>query len=355
MLDGMSLPKIQKAALLFGASDVRVEEIAMEPLGQGEICVRIEATTTCGTDLKTFLRGGHPKIMKSLPARFGHEMAGTIVAIDSSVSKFRVGDRVVVANSAPCTKCFYCQKQKFNLCENIEFINGAYSQYLNVPSRFVQTNVHVIPKQLSFDQATLAEPLACVMHAIENLQVKANETVAVIGTGPMAFLFLQVLKAKEARTILLGRNEERLALAKTHGADHVVHSDLADSTNTIQKLTAGYGADVVIEAVGKPETWQQAVDLVCRGGRVCFYGGCAKGTDVRFDTYRLHYDEITFMGVFHYTPAIMAKAVAILANGHIQTELFISEKRRLEDLSDIYSGKDKSPKALKFLIQPHSK
>lgn len=341
--------------MLIGASSIEVREIPLEPLLRGQIRVRIESATTCGTDLKTFLRGGHPKIIKSLPSPFGHEMAGTVVEIAPDVSGFVMGDRVVVANSAPCLTCFYCKREKYNLCDNIQFINGAFSQYLVVPRDFVQTNVHKIPSSLHMSQASLAEPLACVMHAVSNLDIKPSQSAVLIGTGPMAFLFLQVLKAKQVRTILIGRNEARLKLAQQHGADHTLNSSTGvDLMAAVKNLTEGQGCDVAIDAAGQPATWKQAVDLVCRGGKVCFYGGCAKGTTVEFDTYRLHYDEITFMGVFHYTPAIMRSAIETLARGDIDTTLFVSERRTLDDVGAIYSGQDANPHALKYLIDPHA-
>lgn len=340
-----------KLAMLFGPSDLRVEEQSIEELKPGEVLVKIGAATTCGTDIKTFKRGGHPRIIKSIPSPIGHEMAGEIVEVAEGIQNFQVGNRVVIANSAPCHACFYCKKEKYNLCEDIQFINGAYAQYIVVPKRFVKYNLHKIPDNLSIEKASLSEPLACVLHASEAIQIKNGETVAIIGTGPMAFLFIQVIRSKGGKSIIVGRNPEKLMWARAAGADHVVDINKGDPVGEIKKLTQGQGADVAIEAVGKPETWEQAVSLVCKGGRVCFYGGSAQGTKISLDTYRLHYEEITVLGVFHYTPQIMQQAIQLLADSKINTDLFITEKRQLEDLSNIYLGKEKA-KALKFLIKP---
>ena len=326
----------QKAALLYGPSDLRVGEVPIETLKEGEVLVRVEAATTCGTDLKTFKRGGHPQIIKSLPSRFGHEMTGTIVETSHPVKDFQNGDRVVVANSAPCHECYYCKKEKFNLCEDIQFINGAYSQYLAVPERFVKYNLHKIPDNLPFEKAVLAEPLACVLYACEKINIQPFESVAVIGDGPMSFLFNQVIRFKNARSIIVGMDPVRLDLARSAGADFVMDTREQDVVNEIKRITDGYGADVAIEAVGLPETWEQALSLVSKGGRVLCYGGCAKGTEMKVDTYRLHYDEINLMGTFHYTPKVMDQAIDLLCQDEINTEHFTKEVRTLEDLPNIF-------------------
>ena len=347
----MTIPKTQKAALLFGPNDVRVQEVPVPSLQQGEVLVRIMLATTCGTDLKTFKRGGHPQIIKSLPSPLGHEMTGIIVRLAEGVQGFGVDDRVVIANSAPCLQCFYCEKEQFNLCEDIHFINGAYSQFLAVPERFVRTNLHKIPEALAYEKAVLTEPLACVLFACQKIPVEPGETVVVIGDGPMSFLFNQVLQMQKARTIVFGLDTQRLEWIKQSGADHVFDSSQVDVVKTVQGLTEGHGAAVAIEAVGLPQTWEQAVQLVCKGGRVLCYGGCAKGTEMKLDTYRLHYDEISILGTFHYTPSVMDEAIRLLAEGRVNTAILTAEQRTLNDLQNIFLGKDPKP-ALKYLIRP---
>ena len=344
--------KTYKSLLFYGPQDVRLEDLPFAPLQAGEVRVRIGAATTCGTDLKTYRRG-HPLIIKSIPSPFGHEMAGTVSAVADDVADFNVGDRVVVANSAPCFNCFYCQKGKPNLCENLIFLNGAFAESIVVPAPIVRHNLHRIPPHLSFAAAALSEPLACVLHACEHMQIKNAETVAIIGTGPMAFLFVQVIKARGGKSIVIGRNPERLKLASTADATAVINSTTEDVAMRVRDLTHGYGADVAIEAVGQPATWQQAVSLVRKGGRVCLYGGCAKNTDFNLDTYRVHYDEITVSGIFHHTPTIFRSAVALLADGKINTQIFLTTERKLQDLPAILAGLD-SAAPLKFVILPEA-
>lgn len=340
---------LNKTALFYGPRDVRIEDVPVAPLKPGEVLVRVAAATTCGTDKKTFERG-HPVIIKTVPSAFGHEMAGTIAQLGPGVSGFQVSDRVVVANSAPCFDCFYCQKGSPNLCENITFLNGSYAQYLTVPAPIVRHNLHKIPDHVDLAKVALSEPLACVLHACEHMQIKSGETVAILGTGPMSFLFLEVLKSLQCPVIVVGRNAKRLALAEKCGAV-IVNSAKIDMTQGVAAVTGGYGADVAIEAIGQPFAWEAAVSLVRKGGRVCVYGGCAKNTTFTLDTYRMHYEQITVSGIFHHTPPLFKKAVSWIVNDQIDLSLFTRERRKLEDLTQILSGQDKVD-ALKYVIEP---
>lgn len=343
-------PKINRLALLFGREDLRVQETDLRLLNPGEILVKIAAATTCGTDRKTFLRGGHPKIMQNLPSPMGHEMAGVVAAVTDTTA-VKPGDRVVLANSAPCQSCFYCERGLFNLCENLEFLNGGFSQYIIVPKNFIATGVHVLPSGLDLRAAALTEPLACVLHACEVVGIGLNDVVVIVGTGPMAALFVQVIKAKGAKSIVIGRRKEPVDMMRGLGADHIVNAEQTDAVVGVKELTRGLGADVAVEAIGKPETWQLCLSLVRRGGRVCAYGGCAAGTTVSIDTYRIHYDEISFFGVFHHTPAVFKRAIELLNAGKINTQPFLSCEKKLDDLPQIFSGQDEGHQ-LKYVICP---
>lgn len=340
-----------QSALFYAPQDVRFENFPLPDLQPGEVLVRIGAALTCGTDKKTYQRG-HPVIIKNIPSPFGHEMAGTVVEVGPSVTQFQKNDRVVIANSAPCLKCFFCQKNKANLCENLLFLNGAFSQYLIVPAQIVSLNLYHIKETTSFAKAALAEPLACVLHAADQIGIQKNDIIAIVGTGPMAFLFMQVIAECGAKAVMIGRQQHRLDLAKKYGIFAVIHSQQQNMAEEVKKLTAGYGVDVAIEAVGQPEIWQQTVGLVRKGGKVCLYGGSPRGTTFHLDTYRVHYDEISVSGVFHHTPAFFKQAVSWLENDKIKTDLFLNETRNLTDLIRIFSGED-TPTALKFIIEPN--
>ena len=325
-----------QAALWYGPEEMRVEEIDVPEIGPGEVLVKIGTALTCGTDFKLF-RQGHPLLVKNLPSPFGHELAGTIVKVSPEVSRFQIGDRVVAANSAPCGDCFFCQKQKWNLCENLEFLNGAYAEYIRIPARIVQKNLYKIPPTLPFREAALTEPLACVLHCTDQLRFQKEETVCIIGSGTCGLLFTQLAKLHGARVIMVGRGVEKLEVAKGLGAHQIVSVLQEGFEETVRRFSLNdYGPDTVIDAVGQPSTWELATRLVRKGGRVCFYGGCAKGTKVQLDTHRLHYDEISCFGVFHHTPHHFARALNLIAEGQIQVASLIRGEKRLSELNQVF-------------------
>jgi L-iditol 2-dehydrogenase len=192
------------------------------------------------------------------PALFGHELAGDIVAMGERVTGFRIGQRVMAANSAPCGACFYCQRGQENLCEDLLFNNGAYAEYIRIPERIVQKNLHVLENSVGYQDAALAEPLACVMRGLEESNVRPGDTVAIVGLGPIGMMFVRLAKTLyEARVIAIGRRQPQLDRAARMGADELVlNKDGADVVSAVKRLTHGRGADVVIEAVGLPELWQ---------------------------------------------------------------------------------------------------
>jgi L-iditol 2-dehydrogenase len=316
------------AARFYAPLDVRIEEVETPRPGPGEVLVKVGAATTCGTDLKAYRRG-HPVLLKTVPSLFGHEVAGTIAEIGPGVERFQPGMRVVVANSAPCNRCFFCLRGRQSLCEDLLLLNGAYAEYLLVPARIVEQNLWQLPPDLPFASAALTEPLACALHGIEASDIHPGDSVVIIGGGPLGLLLLAVAAMKGARVMLCGRGAERLALARELGAAEIIDAgqlpELADEVAAARALTdGGRGADVVIEAVGDPALWEAAARVVRRGGLVNFFGGCASGTSITLATQPLHYDEITLKGVFHHTPSYFSTALHLIAQRRIPVERLIS-------------------------------
>lgn len=340
-----------KAALWYGPEEIRLEEIGVPEIGPDEVLVKIGAALTCGTDFKLFRRG-HPVLVKSVPSLFGHEMAGTIVEKGRRVTGFDVGDGVVAANSAPCGECFFCVREQWNLCENLEFLNGAYAEYIRIPARIVQKNLYKIPVGVGFREAASTEPLACALHCFERVQLRPHETLCVIGAGPCALLFVQLGKMVGANVICLSRGEEKLAVAKKLGADHIVSVLENDFQKKVQQLsTGGRGPDAVIEVVGQSATWELAASIVRKGGRVWLYGGCAKGTSVTLDTHRVHYGEISLSGVFHHTPRHFAESLSLISQKKIDVATLISGQKKLAEIDQVFQ-KGVAENPLKIAILP---
>ena len=325
-----------RAAVLYGKEDVQLEDVPIPGLGPGEVLLKVQAALTCGTDLKVFRNGSHAKMIRP-PSLFGHEFSGTIEAIGPEVSAFRPGQRVVAANSAPCRHCFFCKRNQPNLCSDLLFVNGAYAEYLRIPARVVQENLLTIPAHLSFPAAALTEPLACVVRGVQAALPIPEETVVILGTGPVGLLFIQLVAQTKAQVIAVGKGAQRLRAAYACGAGQVV--DLAkvpDPMEEIRLATHGtQGPDLVIEAVGRPDAWRQALDLVRPGGRVLLFGGCPAGTEIPLNAQRVHYDELTILSVFHHTPEAIRESLRLLSEGIVRSEPLITREAPLEELPQI--------------------
>ncbi len=342
-----------KAVRFYAPGDIRYEEVSITPPKKGEVVVKIKAALTCGTDVKTFRRG-HPVLIKKVPSGFGHEFSGVIDQLGEGVTDFKIGDRVVAANSAPCGECFFCKKEEYNLCENLNLLNGAYAEYITVPARIVSKNMIKLPDDLSFERAAFSEPLANVVHGAARTDIKAGQSVGIIGIGPIGLMFARVAKLKGARVIVAGRNPIKLKLAEDFAkADEIV--DLVKYPNP-EKIFKSFsdenkGLDIAIECVGLPEIWERLVSCVRPGGTVHFFGGCKSGSTVSIDTTKMHYGDIKLMSVFHHTPKYFREALNLIASGNIEVEKLITDKLGLQDV-EYAMQQHIDGKAIKFLITP---
>ena len=323
------------AAVLYGKEHLEVEPVAVPTIDPGDILVRVRVALTCGTDVKVFRRGYHARMIVP-PAVFGHELAGDVVATGPGVNRFSVGQRVVAANSAPCNSCYFCSRGLENLCEDLLFNNGAYAEYIRIPARIVECNAYEIPTGVSYQDAALVEPLACVLRGLEETGLRAGDTLAIIGLGPIGLMFVRLAKLYGARVIAIGRRKTQLDRAEAAGADDLLSTEhLVHPAGAVRMLTQGRGADVAIEAVGNPKTWHWAVDMVRRGGTVNFFGGCPNESKVSLDTSLLHYSEITCKASFHHTPLYIRKALDIIYRGDIRACDFVNREEPLTNLLEV--------------------
>ena len=340
-----------KAAYLLGTRSLEIRDVPEIPPGIGEVRIRIEAALTCGTDLKVWRRGHHARMLTP-PCRFGHELAGIVVGIGTGVSGWREGDRVVVANSAPCGWCRPCQRGQQQLCEDLLFLNGAYAESIVVPERIVRTNLHRIPDGLDFRAAAMSEPLACVLLGVEELGVERGDRILVLGSGPIGLLAAVVLRSIGARVSVAGRGSHRLGMAQSFGAEEVLEV-AADGYlgGVISHAKAVGGFDAVFEAVGQPQAWEAAVQAVRPGGRVNWFGGCPSGTSVSLDTARIHYGSLSLRASFHHTPEMFRRALGFLEAGTIPIGSFITAEASLSELPRVFDELDRGGAPLKTLIR----
>jgi L-iditol 2-dehydrogenase len=341
-----------KAALLYGVKDLRVEDVEVPGVGAGEVLVKVKGATTCGTDLKIFQRGYVEKIIK-LPTIFGHEWAGEVAEVGEGLEWPRMGMRVRAGNSAPCLHCAMCQRGKFNLCENMIWLWGAYAEYVKVPARMVLVNMQEIPQNVSYLEAAVTEPLACVLHGVEAAGVKLGDKVAIIGAGPIGLLHLLTVKKLGAqKVIMIDLVDERLEAAAKLGADETVNGGREDVIERVRSLTGGYGADVVIEAIGLAVTWEQAFKLARKGGVVLEFGGCPPGTEVRVNAEQVHYGELTILGAFHTTPMHFRRALDLISSRTIDARPLITRELGLEHIREAFDVLSTSKKEIKIGIIP---
>ena len=309
-----------KAALLYAPGDLRVEEVPRPEPGAGDVLVQIEVALTDGTDLKTFRRG-HPLLAQESPAPFGHEFCGLVD-----------GRRVVAANSAPCTLCGGCARGE--QCRDLAFLAGAYADWIVVPKRIAEVNLHDVPPGVAPEVAAMVEPLACCLRGVERAAIHPGDSVAILGAGPIGLMLAACVADAGGWPVIVGGRPERLELVELFGAEG----------------GEGTGADVVIEAVGSDQAWTDAVGLVRPGGTVVMFGGLPRDARPPVDAYRLHYEELTVRGSFHHTPATVRAALAFLASGAYPWHRLVTLRVLLEELPALFA--DPPRDLLKAVVVP---
>jgi L-iditol 2-dehydrogenase len=267
-------------------------------------------------------------------------MAGQVAAVGDGVKIFSVGDNIVAANSASCGSCEYCERGRENLCADLQYINGAFAEYILVPKRFVERNTHRIPEELSYARAALTEPLACVLHGMDACELDkygkgaAPVEVVVFGGGPIGLLFVGALAMEGHKVILADPNPSRLAVGKVLGATKTVEIIRGGGQAEIVKAVTdgGKGAWVAIDASGVPDVWVDAINCVRPGGLVNLFGGCAPGTSIDLDTHLLHYSELTVKGVYHHRPDTVRRALQLLADPTFKADLLLSMEMSIDNI-----------------------
>lgn len=332
-----------RALILSEPGKLVLSEVEVPAPGPGEILIRVEAATTCGTDLKAYLRG-HPQI--PMPGIFGHEYSGTVVASGEG-APFEPGTPVMGVHSAPCQACFWCESNQENLCERImeTKVLGAYAEYLRIPAHIARLNVFEKPNHVSFARAALLEPLACVAQGILELgTLMPYARVLIIGPGAIGLMFVAPLRQMGIHDVTLaGRNKRRLAVGEQLGARPLHLSDVPHSL--------GRGYDVVIECTGNVEVWQSSIHYARRGGKVMLFGGCPAGTHAAFDTQQLHYQQITVLSPFHFGTQAVRTARGWLLDQEFSIEALVSGERELTDAEQVFADLQ-SGNGIKYLFRP---
>lgn len=345
-----SLPPQQRSAYLVRPGQVEVRMVAVAPPAPGQVLLQIDRALVGGTDRKAYLRG-HPQI--PMPGPFGHRYAGTVAAVGAGVEHFEVGQAVMGVHSAPCQTCAVCRKGRQHLCPHVmrEKVLGAFAEYLCIPAPIVRQNLFPRPSSLSAEHAALLEPLACVVHGLEQIDWRGVDRVLVLGLGVMGLLFAQLLPRYTAACRAgAGRRPARVELARRFGLAPVVdlgHAPLAEPWPAHEQF------DVVIECTGKLDGWEEAFRRTAPGGQVLFFGGLPREAVFQADSFRVHYEEVRILGSFHFSPADVARARDHLLAGGIDWAPLISGCLPLDRLAEaierLHSGD-----AIQFAIDPRA-
>ncbi len=340
-----------RQAVLLSPGNLALREFDPPHPGPGEILLEIRCALSCGTDLKTFRRG-HP--MWPTPMPFGHEFSGVAAEVGPDAGDFKVGDPLMAAPTAPCGRCFHCQRGEENLCPQCmeKMVMGAYADYLLLPAQVVARNTFRKPADVPFEEAALLEPMACVVHAQQMAQPQPFESVLIIGAGAFGLLHMMLLKAAGVRQVVVaGRRKSRLQWAGELGADQVIDVEHEDLAAAAARLNGGHGPDLAIECTGQVLAWQDAFARVRRGGRAVFFGGCVPGTVLSVDTRRMHYDNLTLLGPFHFRPRDVRTAFELLRDRKSRAGRIVNHRRPLSELSEVFGMLERG-EVLKCAVVP---
>ncbi|MGI4757465.1 MAG: zinc-dependent dehydrogenase [Janthinobacterium lividum] len=358
--DATDLPVTQRAAVYRAVNQIRIEDVPLPEIGAGEVLLRIDTCGICGTDLKKIHTGSH-----SAPRVFGHEMAGTIVRVGDGVQGFAVGDRVMSFHHIPCGHCYFCRKQTFAQCETYKKVGatsgfgepsgGGFAEYIRVMDWIVQRGLVHIPDDVPFEQAAWIEPVNTCYKAIELLSLQADETVLVIGQGPIGILLAALAKRKGATVLTSDLYPERHAIAATFGLDRPLDA-AADVVAECKAVTEGRGADVALLAVGVNSLITLAMNSIRPGGRVCLFAQTQHG-EAPFDPAAVCMDEKTLMGSYSSSVAIQDEAIQLVFDGYrdgsFDLTRLISHRFSLEDaVAGIELASHPAADSMKIVIQP---
>jgi L-iditol 2-dehydrogenase len=348
-----------RAAVYRGVNDVRLEEVPVPVIGAGELLLRVQTCGICGTDLKKIATGSH-----SAPRIFGHETTGEIVATGEGVTKFTVGDRVMVFHHIPCGDCYYCKHKVFAQCPTYKKVGatagyepsgGGFAEYVRVMDWIVSRGGVVrIPDGVSFEQASFIEPVNTCMKGIETLRLAPGETVLVIGQGPIGIILSVLARRCGARVITSDLFPQRLTIARAFGLNENIDASTSDSVRLIKEMTDGRGADAVILAVAGNGLIRPAMDATRPGGRVLLFAQTQHGEAI-IDPASVCVDEKSLLGSYSASVDLQEESARFVLGREMDLERLISHRFPLaESIDALHLAAHPKPDSMKVIIQPGS-
>ena len=352
----LGIPTQMTAAVYRGVNDVRIENVPVPEIGPGEVLIRVHTCGICGTDLKKIQTGSH-----SAPRIFGHETSGTIAALGEKVKGFAVGDRVMVFHHIPCGKCFYCQRKVFAQCSTYKKVGctagfepsgGGFAEYVRVMDWIVLRGLVKIPDGVSFEQAAFVEPVNTCLKGVEALRLVPDETVLVIGQGPIGIILAALAQQAGARVIASDLYQQRLTMSQAYQISETIDASRTDLVDEVRARTEGRGADAVMLAVGSNKLIRPAMDSVRFGGRVMLFAQTARG-EAMIDPAAVCVDEKTLMGSYSASVELQDESARLVFDGDIDLAGLISHRFPLsEAVEALQLAANPRPDSMKIVIQP---
>jgi L-iditol 2-dehydrogenase len=338
-----------KVARYYSRDDIRLEEVPLPKIGPGEILVQVEACGLCGSDLMEWY------VQEKAPAVLGHEPVGVVTEVGKAVEAFEAGDRVFIHHHVPCFTCHYCLRGNYTLCATFKGTHldpGGFAEYVRVPGLNVERDVLNIPSELSFDEATLIEPVATCIRGIERAAIQTGDTVIIVGAGVTGLIHLQLARLYGAgKVVITDFSEFRLEMARQFGADLAVNAR-QDVLTVLKGSNEGRGADVVIVTAGSTQAMGQGMTLAGGGATVLLFAPSPPGVDLPVSPYRLLFSEITIVSSYSCAPSETRQALKLIQLGRIKAKELITHRFDLTGVGEAIRLAVRAGESGKILIIP---
>ncbi|HEY5501545.1 MAG TPA: zinc-dependent dehydrogenase [Candidatus Humimicrobiaceae bacterium] len=344
------------AVVYQGKGSIKVEDVPIPEITPNEILLKVKAATICATDIK-IKNFGHFKNPQDRKMILGHEVAGVIAEVGLNLRGYKKGDRISIAPNIGCGICWQCISGQSNYCEDYQAIgismDGALAEYMRIPSGYItQGNVVNLPDSISFEEASVGEPLSTVVCGAEAVKIAPPDVVLIVGAGPMGVLHVLMAKLRGAQKVIVSEiNAVRRKQALDFGADIIVNPLTENLKEIIFNASYQRGADVIIIAAPSGKAQEESLEIVARQGRINFFGGLPKGQDtINFKSNIIHYKQILLTGTTGQSIAQYRKSIEIIASGKIDIKKLISESYSLKDAEKAFE-RAKSEDVLKIVFK----
>ena len=335
-----------KVAVYHSNDDIRIEDRQIPRISNGEILVQMKACGICGTDVMQWYR------IAKVPRILGHEMAGEIVDIGRGVKSFKKGDRVFVSHHVPCYKCHYCVQGNYTACESLHTGNyepGGFSEFIRVPEENVRYGTFILPEEVTFEDASMIEPLGCVIAGQNQLGLRAGQSVLIIGSGVSGLLHIQLAKMKVAKVVAMDINEYKLKKALEFGADYAMGASKY-SVDELKNINDGRLVDFVIICASAKQATDQAISAVDRKGKILFFA--VPETNVVIPSLRFWRDEITLLSSYGAAPHDLQEAIELIKSVKVNVREMITHRVGLSNIRQGFQLASEGENSLKVVVVP---